>query len=174
MSALWLFQTRTGEGVRGKWRALALAAWRGFLALSLTHPQRHLPDQIEEWRTILANGSNNVRLYVATGDASFLARKPAVEIPAFDAGLLRDLLDTPEIRAALPPDLLSRPAPRTWVETIKSGFLRLSWLWFGVGAGLLAGVVAASALAARRSRKNACPSPAARLDAEPSRSWLRP
>ena len=60
-----------------------LATWLFAVALSLTHPQRHLPSQIEEWRTILATGSRNVQSYLATGEPSFLSRAPAAEVPSF-------------------------------------------------------------------------------------------
>ncbi len=95
VSAFWLFQARARESKPATWSLLALIVWLGFLGVSLTQPQRHLPDKIEEWRTILANGSRNVQQYLTTGDASFLAGAPAVEIPAFDAAPLRELLDTP-------------------------------------------------------------------------------
>ena len=68
VSAFWLFQ-RDAPIRRSlmTWRSFALAAWLLVLALSLTRPQRHLPDQIEEWRTMLATGSKNVQSYLATG-----------------------------------------------------------------------------------------------------------
>jgi hypothetical protein len=154
VSAFWVFQSHAAEGKRAIWRSSVLAAWLCVLALSLTHPQRHLPDKIEEWRTILATGSRNVQRYLATGDASFLARTPAAEVPAFDPGRLRELLDTPEIRSALPPELLLRAAPHTWVEAFKSSFLRLGALWLSLGTLALASVVAQMALAARREAQS--------------------
>lgn len=152
VSAFWLFQLNAAERKPVIWRSLALAAWLCVLALSLTHPQRHLPDKIEEWRTILETGGRNVRNYIATGDASFLARAPAVEVPAFDPGRLRELLDTPEIRSALPPELLSREPPDSWVEAFKRGFLRLGPLCLGLGVLLLIAVVAPGALTPARRR----------------------
>ena len=136
VSAFWLLQT-AADGKRAGWRALVLAAWLALLAQSLIHPQRHLWFKIEEWRTILANGSNNVRRYVETGDASFLDKAPAVQIPAFEAGPLRDLLDTPEIRSALPPQLTGRAPPHPGVEAVKETLLRLGFVWLGAGLLLL-------------------------------------
>ena len=101
VSAFWLFErdaAGAGSAVR---RKLALMVWLGLLAVALTHPQRHLPDKIEEWRTILAAGQRNVREYLATGNRSFIERAPAVEVPSFFPSRLRELLDTPE-KFALP------------------------------------------------------------------------
>ena len=141
VSAFWLFQQDAPKRSLMTWRSFALAAWLFALALSLTHPQRHLPDQIEEWRTMLATGSRNVQGYLATGDSSFIFRAPAAEVPSFYPRRLRELLDTAEIRSALPPELLSVPAPHPWVEAFKNGFLRLGGLWIAIGTLLLTAVV---------------------------------
>ena len=141
VSAFWLFQLDTAKRKQMIWRSLALAAWLCVLGLSLTHPQRHLSGKIEEWREITGIGGRNVQKYLATGDASFLAGAPAVEIPAFDSGRLRELLDTPEIRSALPPELMSRDPPRPWVEALKTSFLRLGLVWLGLGVLLLLAVI---------------------------------
>ena len=143
VSAFWLFQRDAPR--RRTWRSFALAAWLLALALSLTRPQRHLPDQIEEWRTMLATGSKNVQSYLATGDSSFILRAPGAEVPSFFPKRLRELLDTPEIRSSLPPTLLSVEAPRPWVEAFKSGFLRLGGIWIAIGTFLLAAVAVRSA-----------------------------
>jgi hypothetical protein len=144
VSAFWLFQRSAARGHPAGWRALALIAWLSFLALSLTHPQRHLPDKIEEWRSITATGAKNVQRYLATGDASFLNGAPAVEVPSFDPGRLRELLDMPEIRSTLPPELSVRDPPRPWVEAFKRTYLRLGSVWLAGGALLLALVIARS------------------------------
>ena len=73
-----------------------------------------------------------------------------MEIPAFDPAPLRALLDTPEIRAALPPVLLSRAEPANWVETFKSNVLRLSGLWLVLGLALLTLAVIPTARSSRR------------------------
>ncbi len=150
VSAFWLFQLNAGNRKPMTWRCFVLATWLFALALSLTHPQRHLPSQIEEWRTILATGSRNVQSYLATGEPSFLSRAPAVEVPSFYPERLRKLLDTLEIRSTLPPMLLSVEPPQTWVEAFKSGFLRLGVLWFGMGMLLLSLVVARMARTAAK------------------------
>jgi hypothetical protein len=145
VSAFWLFQRDAPKRSLMTWRTFALAAWLFALTLSLTHPQRHLPDQIEEWRTMLATGSRNVQGYLATGDSSFIFRAPAAEVPSFFPKRLRELLDTPEIRSALPPALLSVAAPHPWVEAFKSGFLRLGSVWIAIGTLLLSAVIVRSA-----------------------------
>src|SRR5208283_4396803 len=145
VSALWLFSMNAAAGRPRVWRALALAAWLGVAALSLTHPQRHLPGQIEEWRAILSTGQRNVQTYLATGDPSFVDRKPAVEVPSFDA---------PEIRAALPPELTGHAPPHPWLEAVKEIVVRLGFFWLGLGVALIIAVVAARA-AARSARPSA-------------------
>ena len=161
VSAFWLFQRDAPKRKLMNWRSCALAAWLFALTLSLTHPQRHLPDQIEEWRTMLATGSRNVQSYLATGDSSFIFRAPAAEVPSFFPKRLRELLDTPEICSSLPPALLSVEAPRPWVEAFKSGFLRLGSVWIAIGTLLLAAVVVRSARAtAKPDRRCLAVSPA--------------
>jgi hypothetical protein len=152
ISALWLFQSNVVETAPKAWRLLALAAWFGLLALSLTRPQRHLPGQIEEWRTILAAGQTNVRNYLLTGDPAFTARAPARELPSYDPGRLRELLDTPEIRIALPPDLTGKVPPHPWVEAVKGFLLRAGPVWLGLALLLLFGVVVPGTAASTRPR----------------------
>ena len=82
---------------------------------------------------MLATGSRNVQGYLATGDASFIFRAPAAEVPSFFPKRLRELLDTPDIRSTLPPALLSAEAPHPWVEAFKRGFLRLGSVWIAIG-----------------------------------------
>jgi hypothetical protein len=146
--AFWFFQRDAPKRGLMTWRSFALATWLFALTLSLTHPQRHLPNQIEEWRTMLATGTRNVQSYLATGETSFLFRAPAAEVPSFFPKRLRELLDTPEIRSALPPALLSVEAPHPWVEGLKSGFLRLGSVWVAIGTLLLTAVVVRMARAA--------------------------
>ena len=138
VSALWLFQNYATAARRTFWGWLALAGWLSLLGLSLIHPQRQVFDKIEEWRRITETGGRNVQGYVATGEASFLAGKPAVDIPAFDTDSLRKLLDDPHIRSVLPPELRSRPLPQTWTEAFKTAILRFGWVWLGLGVLLLA------------------------------------
>jgi hypothetical protein len=150
VSAFWLFQRDAPKRSLLSWRSFALATWLIVLTLSLTHPQRHLSGEIEAWRTMLATGSRNVQSYLATGESSFLFRAPAAEVPSFFPKRLRELLDTPEIRSALPPTLLSVNAPHPWVEAFKTGFLRLGSVWIAIGTLLLTAVVVRSPRAARR------------------------
>lgn len=142
VSAFWLFQANMPQPTPRLWQRLSLAAWLGFLALSLTHSQRHLPDRIEEWRTVLAAGQTNVRNYLSTGDPDFVSRAPAREIPSFDPSKLRELLDTPEIRVALPPDLTGEASPSPRLEAVKDFVLRTGPVSLGVGALLLIVVAA--------------------------------
>ena len=75
---------------------------------------------------------------------------PMLQIPYSEKGRLRELLDTPKIRSALPPELLPREPPRPWVELFKQGFLRLGFVWLGLGALILAAVIARSAFPPRK------------------------
>jgi hypothetical protein len=142
VSALWLFQSNVAQAMPKLWGRLSLGAWLGLLALSLTHPQRHLPGRIEEWRTILAAGQTNVRDYLSTGDPAFVSRTPALEVPSYDPGKLRQLLDTPEIRATLPPELTGKAPPHPGLEAVKEFILRTGPIWLGFGVLLLIAVVA--------------------------------
>jgi hypothetical protein len=96
-----------------------------------------LPGDIADWRNMIAVGGSNVRGYLATGDTAFLGGAPWREIPYFDRVRLTEILKTPEVRSALPPELLSRAPPSTWVEAFKRVFLRGSFLWLGLGIALL-------------------------------------
>lgn len=91
-----------------------------------------------EWRRETAQvQENNLRSYLATGDPSPLNRAQLFEIPYSDASRLRQLLDAPEIHAALPPELLSRDTPPNWVEAIKRTFLAQGYTLLGAGIVLL-------------------------------------
>jgi hypothetical protein len=68
--------------------------------------------------------TRNVRGYVTTGDVDFLYGKPKLEIPYPDAKRLQILLDTPEIRAILPPTLVDDGVPvRRFVVSLRDLFL---------------------------------------------------
>ena len=136
VSALWMVETNAlGDG---RTRAfVALAAWIAILGVTLPRAERHLPREIEHWRETMEAGGETVRFYLATGDASFLSACPGAPIPYSDAGRLRAYLDQPEARAFLPPELLSRAAPPSGIETAKRAFLRLAPAGVGFGAGML-------------------------------------
>jgi hypothetical protein len=102
---------------------------------------------LEFRRQTAAVEEKNVRDYLATGDASHLSGAPILEIPYDTSGRLRELLDAPEIRSALPPELLSKDKPRNWVETFKRTFLGRGYTWLGLGVLLLIAVVARDARA---------------------------
>lgn len=149
VSAVWWLQSTVSERRPALWRPLAFAAWLGLLLALLLHPQRRLPQHIEDWRTIMTAGAENVRQYLTTGDPSFILA-PTRQIPYVDAGRLRELLDAPEIRAALPPELTAREPPRPGVELFKRGILGLSSYGFGLGFLVLAAVLARAALMRKR------------------------
>jgi hypothetical protein len=64
---------------------------------------------------------------------------PQTSLP--DATRLRELLDAPQVRAALPPQLLARDPPSNWVEGFKKAFLAQGYIWLGSGVLLLFAVV---------------------------------
>jgi len=120
----------------------ALGTWLVIVAGSLVHPKHPLPGSMELRRQTAEAQENSLRLYLATGDSSRLAGAPLVDIPYPDAGQLRQLLDTPSIRAALPPELLSRDPPSNGVETFKRTFLGGAYVWLGASILLLFAVLA--------------------------------
>jgi hypothetical protein len=141
-SFFWLVESYAGSGNRRIWWSVALAAWLFIVAASLVRPAHPLPGSVE-WRRQTADvQERNLRSYLATGDASHLAGAPLSDIPYFEAPRLRELLGAPEIRAVMPPELLSREAPSNGVEVFKRIFLGQGCVWLGVGFSLLIGVVA--------------------------------
>ena len=141
-SFFWLVESYRGSGNRRIWWSVALAAWLLIVVASLVRPAHPLPGSIEWRRQTAEVQERNLRDYLTTGDASYLAGVPLSDIPYFEATRLRELLSAPEIRAALPPQLLSRDAPSDWVEAFKRTFLGQGYVWLSVGFLLLIGVVA--------------------------------
>ena len=143
LTSLFWLATLDPVAVRGKvWPSLALAGWLVIVAGSLIHPKHPLPGSMELRHRTAEAQENNLRGYLAAGDLSRLAGAPLMDIPYPDAGRLRQLLDTPSIRAALPPALLSRAPPSDWVETFKRVFLGGGYGWLGAGVLLLIAVIA--------------------------------
>lgn len=149
-SFFWLVGSDAVSGRRKVWWSAALAAWLIIVGASLVHPAHPLPGSMELRRQTAKIQEKNLRDYLATGDASALAGAPLVDIPYPEASRLRQLLDTPEIRAALPPELRSRATPSNWVETFKRTFLAPGYLWLGAGVLLLIAVVARGVAAPAR------------------------
>ena len=136
VSALWIVETRAlGEGRRTA--PVALVTWIALVGVALPRAERHLPQRIEMWRDAIDAGGQNVRLYVATGDATYLAGRAAYSIPYNSPDKLRLFLDAPEARASLPPALLSHSAPRNRVEAFKRRFLRFAPVWISLGLVML-------------------------------------
>jgi hypothetical protein len=142
-SFFWLVESdAVARGKRRNWWFAALAAWLFIVAASLVRPAHPLPGSMEWRRQTAEVQEKNLRSYLATGDASYLDGARLFEIPYPDATRLRELLSAPEIRAALPPELLSREAPSNWVEGLKRTFLGQGYVWLGVGFLLFIGVLA--------------------------------
>ncbi len=136
-SFFWLVDSNAAAGKRRIWWSAALAAWLVIVAVSLVRPAHPLPGSMEWRRETAQVQENNLRSYLATGDPSPLNRAQLFEIPYSDASRLRQLLDAPEIHAALPPELLSRDTPPNWVEAIKRTFLAQGYTLLGAGIVLL-------------------------------------
>jgi hypothetical protein len=161
-SIFWLLGSQPIGGQRKLWRRLALAAWLVLVAASLARSERHLPEYLSHRRQTAEVQAQNLRSYLATGDALYLTSAPGVEkIPYPVSSRLRELLDTSEIRAVLSPELLSRDTPQNFVEAFKRNFLRLSFMWLGLGVLLLIATVASAALTPVRPRANGFEGPAA-------------
>ena len=141
-SAFWLSASAV-SGAKGKiWPYLGLAAW---LAVVGTSWRMQRATCRETWRTGGRSplpGQEMCGPISLTGDASALAGAPLLEIPYFESNRLRELLDAPEIRSVLPPELLSRELPDTWVEAFKRTFLNQSFTLLGSGLVLLIAFVA--------------------------------
>jgi hypothetical protein len=141
-SFFWLVESYGGSGNRRIWWSVALAAWLVIVVASLVRPAHPLPGSVEWRRQTAEVQERNLRVYLATGEASYLAGAALSDIPYFEAPRLRELLAVPEIRAALPPELLSRETPSNGVEAFKRIFLGQGYIWLGVGFSLLIGVAA--------------------------------
>lgn len=150
-SLFWLVGTDAVSGKRKIWPSVALATWLVIVAVSLVRPAHPLPGSMDLRRQTAEVQEKNLRGYLATGDASYLAGAPLVDIPYPEASRLRALLDTPEIRAALPPKLLSRSTPSNWVEAFKRTFLAQGYAWLGAGLFLLMVLMAREARRSLRS-----------------------
>ncbi len=144
-SLFWLVEPDAAGGRPRIWRSAALAAWLVIVAASLIYPAHPLPGSMDLRRQTADTQEKNLRSYLATGDASYLAGAPLMVIPYPEATRLRELLDAPQIRAALPPDLLSRDTPSNWVEAFKRTFLGQGCVWLGAGVLLLIASVAGEA-----------------------------
>jgi hypothetical protein len=146
-SFFWLVGSDAARGKRKIWWSAALAAWLVTVAGSLVRPAHPLPGSMDLRRQTAMVQERNLRFYLATGEASYLAGAPLMDIPYPDALRLRELLDAPELRAALPPGLLSRDPPENWVEAFKRIFLGEGYGWLGAGALLLIAVIVRGAWA---------------------------
>jgi hypothetical protein len=141
-SVFWLLGAHPLGGKLGIVRSLALAAWLAVVAASLAHEARHVPRLLDFRRQTAEVQAKNVRGYLATGDPSYLKGAAELEIPYPVSSRLRELLDQPEIRSALPPELLSRAQPLNAVEAFKRTFLALGAIWLGAGVLLLIAILA--------------------------------
>jgi len=146
-SFFWLVGSDAAGGERRIWWSAALAAWLVIVVASLARPPHPLPGSLDLRRETAGVQARSLRGYLATGDASYLTGVPLMDIPYSEAARLRELLDTPEIRAALPPELLSRDKPSNWIETFKRIFLSGRYGWLGAGVLLLIAVLGREALA---------------------------
>lgn len=137
ISLFWLATLDPTAARRRAWWFAAVAAWLVIVAGSLVYPKHPLPGSVDLRRQTADVEERNLRGYLTTGDASYLAGAPLIDIPYPEATRLRQLLDTSEIRAVLPPELLSRDAPSNWVEAFKRTFLAQGYTWLGAGVLLL-------------------------------------
>jgi hypothetical protein len=147
-SVFWLLGSHPAGGKLGIARSLALAAWLTLVAASLAHQARHAPRLLDARRQNAEVQAKNLRAYLAAGDPSYLKGAPELEIPYPVSSRLRELLDTPEIRSALPPELLSREKPLNAVEAFKRTFLTQGAIWLGAGVLLLIAIIARAGRAA--------------------------
>jgi hypothetical protein len=154
-SVLWLLTRALQSCSIGRaskiWISVCLVGWLAVIAASMAHEERRLPGYFNYRREVAETQARNLRGYLASGDASYLAGAPGVDIPYPDAGRLRELLDMPEIRSALPPMLLSRDAPPNGIEAFKRNFLAYGYIWISSGVLLLILTVAFQIWSSNRS-----------------------
>jgi hypothetical protein len=150
-SVFWLLGSHPAGGKLGIVRSLALAAWLAVVAASLAHQARHVPRLLDLRRQTAEVQAKNLRGYLAAGDPSYLSGAAELEIPYPVSSRLRELLDAPEIRSALPPELLSRDKPLNAVEAFKRTFLSQGYLWLGAGVLLLIAIMARGGRASANS-----------------------
>jgi hypothetical protein len=150
-SVFWLVGSHPIGGKLGIARSLALAAWLAVVAASLAHEARHVPRLLDFRRQTAEVQAKNLRFYLATRDPFYLSGAAESEIPYPVSTRLRELLDTPEIRSALPPELLSREKPSNAVEAFKRTFLAQGSIWLGAGVLLLIAVMARGGRASANS-----------------------
>lgn len=141
-SVFWLLASHPFAGKSGIARSLALAAWLAVVAVSLAHQARHVPRFLDLRRQNAEAQAKNLRGYLAAGDPAYLEGPAELEIPYPVSSRLREMLDTPEIRSALPPELLSREKPSNAVEAFKRACLAHGALWLGSGVLLLIAILA--------------------------------
>ena len=157
-SFFWLATSDPASGKRRVWWSAALAAWLVIVAASLVHPAHPLPGSMDLRRQTADVEERNLRFYLATGDASYLAGAPLIDIPYPEATRLRQLLDTP--RFARPCRQSFSRGMRRRIGSKRSRGLSSAqgYTWLGAGVLLLIAVIAREALApagstAPRTRK---------------------
>ena len=150
-SVFWLLRSHPAGGKLGIVRSLALAGWLAVVAASLAHEARHAPRLLDLRGQTAEVQAKNLRGYLAAGDPSYLSGAPESEIPYPVSSRLRELLDAPEIRSALPPELLSREKPLNAVEAFKRTFLAQGVIWLGAGVLLLIAILARGGRASANS-----------------------
>ena len=80
-SFFWLVGSDAAGGKRKIWWSAALAAWLVIVAASLVRPAHPLPGSMDLRRQTADVQEKNLRFYLATGDASYLAGAPADGYP---------------------------------------------------------------------------------------------
>ena len=84
-SVFWLLGSDPIGGQRKIWHSLALAGWLAVAASSLAHPAAP-PGSLEFRRQTAEVEAKNLRGYLATGDASYLAGAPSLKSHTYRAG----------------------------------------------------------------------------------------
>ena len=105
--AALLFLT-AGRPEPNRRRLLSWGAAIWIFAVMLGAGQKAVGNVADEVSFRFASGqrqAENVKAFLATNDFAALDKKPTFDIPFPDAGMLRDLLTNPALRAILPPEL---------------------------------------------------------------------
>ncbi|HQS50111.1 hypothetical protein V5G24_02470 [Xanthobacter sp. VTT E-85241] len=114
---------QSGLGLAGVW-LVAVALGIGHMAMKATPV--NVVTRGEQGKV----QAENVRQYLATGDMAHLKDKPFLQVPYPNAERLASILNMPEIRGILPPELVDDPAARAAMQArLSSGgmFAPLAW-----------------------------------------------
>ena len=116
-------------------RTIPIMVWICSLGIAAIHARPSIHAITSARHDSVKVQTANVAGYLNTGDVAYLNNKPSSELPYPSAQRLQQLLDDPEMRAALPPVVNPGLQPKAWLEAFKTEVLQKWWAF--AAAGLL-------------------------------------